>query len=227
MASFQKYMPNRDTPEGFFDGIDEHITSRGQTTVISASHQDYSSKQKPEMGIKESTSPFFQDSTEQSFGSKPEAPEPEDIFPPSPKSMLGLHPAVVYAIKWSIVTVLISVVIAIPMIALRSSLDDDETASIEEQLLQLLSNQWKNLGFWICAWVMVTWLSACLFHAASQIFPYLFRYVAKFVNPAHRRYWRVFRFMKWPITLLGCTIGSYISYYFVSYFHHCLAGCKI
>ncbi|KAN0066820.1 hypothetical protein V8E54_015109 [Elaphomyces granulatus] len=120
----------------------------------------------------------------------------------------------VYAVKWFLVTIIISAILSIPMMALTDSVELDSN-TLDEAIVEAYNKQYKSLGFWISSWILASWLSACLFHALAQVFPYIFRFVSKYINPAHRRYWKVFRFMKWPITVLGCTIGSYIAYYFV------------
>jgi hypothetical protein len=38
----------------------------------------------------------------------------------------------------------------------------------------------------------------------------------RYVNPAHQRYWRIFRMMRTPITLIGLLLASYISFDIVS-----------
>jgi hypothetical protein len=121
-----------------------------------------------------------------------------------------------YAIKWLVVTVAVGAVISIPMIMTRATLNVDESGNIDDVLERYFQQQYQNLVFWLFAWLLTTWIAACLFHLAALAFPYCFRIVAKFINPAHRRYWRVFHAMKWPITLLGAAIGSYIAYAFVS-----------
>lgn len=135
-----------------------------------------------------------------------------------PKSRPLWYSGAVYWVKWLSVTILISVIISIPMIVLKDTLGESGTTDLEI-IKKFFENQWKNLCFWIFAWLLVSWLSACVFHAFASVFPYIFRYVARYINAAHGRYWRVFNFMKWPVTLLGCTIGSYTGYGFVSIFN--------
>lgn len=121
---------------------------------------------------------------------------------------------VIYAVKWILTTLIVSVIIAIPMMVLTDSIEVNSD-TLYGEFTDDYYEQYRNLGWWISSWILASWISACLFHAFAQVFPYIFRFLSKYINPAHRRYWKVFRFMKWPITLLGGTIGSYLSYYFV------------
>lgn len=150
--------------------------------------------------------PYDQDSTDPMVKSSD--------FAKPPRRCWRRTSGMVYAVKWFLVTVIVSAILSIPMMALTDSVELD-SATLDEAIVEAYNKQYKSLGFWISTWILASWLSACLFHALAQIFPYIFRFVSKYINPAHRRYWKVFRFMKWPITILGCTIGSYIAYYFV------------
>ena len=49
-------------------------------------------------------------------------------------------------------------------------------------------------------------------------FPYIFRFVASFVNPGQMKYWKIFWQMKSGVTCLGGSIGTYTAYTFVRAF---------
>ncbi|KAH8693650.1 hypothetical protein BGW36DRAFT_383455 [Talaromyces proteolyticus] len=135
----------------------------------------------------------------------------------NPKSYNARYSSgMVRSAKWLTVTIVVSVIISIPVIVLRTTLVSSDIQNLD-QLKQVYQSQWKNLGFWISCWILVSWFSACVFHALIIFFPHIFRNVAKYINPAHARYWKVFYFMKWPVTILGCTICSYISYALIIY----------
>ena len=128
-----------------------------------------------------------------------------------PESRPARHGGMRYWVKWLLVTIMVSALIAVPMIVLNTSLVKSDITTLLE-LEQVYENQWKNLGFWISSWLLVSWVSACVFHAIAKVFPHLFRKVAQYINPAHVRYWKTLFFMKWPITILGFTACSYISF---------------
>ena len=44
------------------------------------------------------------------------------------------------------------------------------------------------------------------------VFPYIFRAIAPLINPGHKKYWKIFRFLKSAVTVLGGAIGTYIPY---------------
>jgi hypothetical protein len=119
--------------------------------------------------------------------------------------------AATYPIKWLAVTILVSFIIAIPMIVLKDSLQGTDVADLADIEL-IYRNQWRNLGFWICAWLLVCWISLCFWHLIAKALPYAFRRVCEYINPAHVRYWKIFRFLKWPVTALGGIVFGFVAY---------------
>ena len=75
----------------------------------------------------------------------------------------------------------------------------------------------KDLEFYLSLWLLTTWACACVCDVLINVFPYIFRLIAASVNPGHVKYWRIFSFMRLPVVFLGATIGSYISFWFVSF----------
>ena len=74
----------------------------------------------------------------------------------------------------------------------------------------------KNLRYYLSLWLLITWGCACVSNVFINLFPYVFRFVAGWVNPGHVKYWRIFRFMRLSVTLLGAAVGAYVSFIFVS-----------
>ncbi|KAK1572789.1 putative serine/threonine-protein kinase [Colletotrichum navitas] len=72
------------------------------------------------------------------------------------------------------------------------------------------AKQYRNLMFYICLWLEVTWIGAVGSDLLGLGIPYLFRFMARYLNSAHQRYWRVFKFMRRPIAFLGTTLVTYI-----------------
>jgi len=79
------------------------------------------------------------------------------------------------------------------------------------------SKQYHNLVYYLFAWLLVTWLCAVVSNIFIRALPHLFRFVAGWVNPVHRKYWRIFRTVRNPVTMVGCVIGSWISFVLVSF----------
>ena len=75
----------------------------------------------------------------------------------------------------------------------------------------------KDVRYNVYLWLLITWGSACVSNVFINVFPYLFKFVAQVVNPGHVKYWRIFRFLRLAVTVLGATIGSYISFELVSF----------
>jgi hypothetical protein len=110
-----------------------------------------------------------------------------------------------WALQFALTVIIVSVPLMVPMILFSGDrvLDDDDT---------LEKRQYRQLVFYLFSWLLASWLGGCVSYAFALAFPYLFRFVARYVNPAHQRYWRVMRIMKRPITLVGLIIASYISF---------------
>jgi hypothetical protein len=86
------------------------------------------------------------------------------------------------------------------------------------------SKQNMNLVFWLFVWLLIAWGGACIWHALAIVFPYLFRRTAKYLNSAHRKYWRVFKALRWPLTVVGAVVVSWIAFEFVSWPRLCCRG---
>ncbi|KAH8902101.1 hypothetical protein BR93DRAFT_887864 [Coniochaeta sp. PMI_546] len=115
---------------------------------------------------------------------------------------------VLWAVRYAAVILVVGVPLAIPVIVFRNDqiLDDDET--IEQR-------QYRQLVFYLFAWLLTCWLGFWASDALGLALPYIFRFVARYVNPAHQRYWRVMRVMRRPITIIGTVITAYISFTFL------------
>ena len=131
------------------------------------------------------------------------APEDED----SPYKMLTRKERnrfIFHAIRFVLTVIVIGVLLCVPLFVLADYADIGDSTDD--------SPQRQNLVFWIFTWLFSTWIIACTFHFIALILPYVFWLVAKFVNPAHRRYWRTLRPLRLPITLLGAILGSYVTF---------------
>jgi len=135
-----------------------------------------------------------------------------------------------WAVKYYLTIILVATVLAIPIIVFRQAqLTDDDTVE------SAADKQYRQLVFYLFLWLLITWLSACVSDMLILAFPYIFRFVAgqglplnkdiiqwltgisSYINPAHQRYWRIFRALRKPVVLLGCISGSYTSFQFVSF----------
>ena len=98
--------------------------------------------------------------------------------------------------------------------------DDGDWSSDEDE------EKHRDLLHHLFRWLLVSWCFFAFSNISINIFPYVFRVVARWVNPGHVKYWRIFRFMRLPVTLLGGTIGSYFSFFVVSleFRHTCSHG---
>ena len=73
-----------------------------------------------------------------------------------------------------------------------------------------------NVQYHLCIWLLITWGSACVSNMFINTLPYIFKFLVQWINPGHVKYWRIFRFLRLAVTLLGAAIGSCISFNHVS-----------
>lgn len=107
-------------------------------------------------------------------------------------------PILAFAARFSAVVVIIGFPLALPVI-------------ITGRLLANGSNDYsQTLVYSLFLWLLYSWIIACAFNLFWRAFPYLFWWIASFVNPAHQKYWRVFRTLTLPVTLLGATIFCWV-----------------
>ncbi|KZL71182.1 mechanosensitive ion channel [Colletotrichum tofieldiae] len=111
-----------------------------------------------------------------------------------------------WALRYTAIVIVIFVAFLIPIITLSNDADIEEDSTLES----VEAKQYQNLMFYICLWLEVTWVGAVVSDLLGLGFPYLFRFIARYTNSAHQRYWRVFKFMRRPIAFLGTTIVTYI-----------------
>ncbi|PGH08126.1 hypothetical protein AJ80_07920 [Polytolypa hystricis UAMH7299] len=72
----------------------------------------------------------------------------------------------------------------------------------------------ENLVFYIFTWLEITWLAGGASDLIGLAFPHLFRSIATRVNHTQRRYWRVFRRIRLPITIAGTVVVCYVGFTF-------------
>ena len=109
----------------------------------------------------------------------------------------------VFAARFAAVVILVSAPLAIPVIVSYRRLLVDDSSNADYTNI---------LTFYLCLWLLTSWLMACAFNLFWRAFPYLFWWIAGFVNPAHQRYWRVFRSLNFPVTLLGSVSWTFAAF---------------
>ena len=113
----------------------------------------------------------------------------------------------IYLLRYLFIVILVGAPLAAPIIIYRNDWD-----AIDQQEDQVLALQEANLRFYVFCWLETFWLSLCFSHFLVKALPYAFFFGARYLNSAHRRYWRIFRTLKWPYTLLGGVLGGLISF---------------
>ncbi|KAJ6437312.1 serine threonine protein kinase [Purpureocillium lavendulum] len=112
-----------------------------------------------------------------------------------------------WAVRYAIVVVVVFVGLLIPVIVYSA----DAIAEDEEPSPEVIeATQYRNLVFYLCLWLEITWIAAVLSDLFGLGLPYLFRFIARYVNSSHQRYWRIFKFMRRPICFLVTTMISFV-----------------
>ena len=134
------------------------------------------------------------------------APKDEvELFPVKPPRSLFKR-QLFWALRYFSVVIIVAVLLLIPVLITRKSAiteDEDPRAA-------------SNLVFYIFLWLLVTWLAGTLADLVAVILPYAYRLLARYFNPAHQKYWRLFRALRRPIRLLGTVAFGYIAFTVVS-----------
>ncbi|KAK1656704.1 putative serine/threonine-protein kinase [Colletotrichum godetiae] len=130
-------------------------------------------------------------------------------------SPLPLPPAVVahyrkrlfcWAVRYCIIVIIVFIALLIPLVTLSNDADFAEDST--SQAIQ--DKQYRNLVYYISLWLEVTWVAAVIFDCLGLGLPYIFRFIARYINSSHQRYWRILKFMRRPICFLGTTIVTFI-----------------
>ncbi|KAL0932552.1 serine threonine protein kinase [Colletotrichum truncatum] len=111
-----------------------------------------------------------------------------------------------WALRYAAIAIIVFVALLIPTITLGNDADFTEDSTTES----IQSKQYRNLMFYVCLWLEVTWVAAVSSDLAGLGLPYLFRFIARYTNPAQQKYWRVLKSMRRPTAFLGTTIITYV-----------------
>lgn len=82
-----------------------------------------------------------------------------------------------WGIRYFLIIILVIVALVVPIVLIGQDIDInfDDQASVE-------AKQYKNLAYYLLAWLLVTWVVTCIFDIFILAFPYLFRVIARYVN---------------------------------------------
>ncbi|KAI5459649.1 Mechanosensitive ion channel-domain-containing protein [Mariannaea sp. PMI_226] len=113
-----------------------------------------------------------------------------------------------WALSYITGVVLVGVALLIPVILFQK----DSNLEGEEDDLTVEQRQYKNLVYYLFLWLFISWLALVFSDIFALFLPYLFRFIARYVNPAHRKYWRMFRNLRLPIAMVGGTVVCFVSF---------------
>lgn len=105
------------------------------------------------------------------WGCQPPLPLPPAVVEPPRKRLFW------WAVRYAIVFILIFVALLVPIIVFFHDAEVDDDTTFEEAM----DRQYRNLVFYICLWLEVTWVCAIFFDIVGLALPYLFRFIARYV----------------------------------------------
>lgn len=105
--------------------------------------------------------------------------QPTDMQQRMPSMVISHHRRRLFwwALRYALVVVVVFVAFLIPLIVLSN---DDDIAEGTAQTIQ--EKQSQALVFYICLWLEVTWVGAVFSDLIGLGFPYLFRFIARYVS---------------------------------------------
>ena len=199
MASYAPYAPQRPVGQG---PAASHDASPGPLPPPKSEYRPYVATTIHETSSADEKGPPHQYVAHDSF-------EEEPVYGNLHSTLWN---SLIYFVRYLFIVALVGALLAAPIVIYRQDWD-----AIDKEADEATARQEENLRFYVFCWLETFWLCLCFSHLLIQIFPYVFFGVARYVNSAHRRYWRVFRTLKWPYTLLGGVVGGFISFRAVSF----------
>jgi hypothetical protein len=84
-------------------------------------------------------------------------------------------PLILWGVRYAVIVIVVGITLAIPMVVFRhdQALGDDES---------LTDRQYRNLIYYLFAWLETTWLSGAAADMLILAFPYLFWLVSRWVG---------------------------------------------
>jgi hypothetical protein len=132
-------------------------------------------------------------------------------------------------LKFVIIFGVIGALLAIPVIVI--DVDNIESKAALGDLDAFLAQQTRQVLYYVFGWLLISWVGLAISFAVGTALPYIFRFIARYatslyptcppshlhrrfryVNPAHARYWRVFRTLRTPLCIAGLVTISYIGF---------------
>lgn len=199
---------------------------KGSKKPSESSSYDPFQQNNPQIVVNETRSIETPNHSETNASKTVQDPIEEEGPEPPRHSAFGVHyrwQLALYFVRYVVVVAVIGIILAIPVIVFDKDQDLEDTS-----LEATERRQYNNLIYYIFAWLLTTWMCAVIADLVALSLPYLFRLIARYVNPAHQKYWRVFKTMRRPICWLGAVIGSFIAFTVVSIRRRpCQARCLL
>ncbi|KAK4228633.1 putative Mechanosensitive ion channel [Podospora fimiseda] len=92
-------------------------------------------------------------------------------------------------LKFFIIFGFVGIILAIPVIVIGNDKVNKRAEFPTEE--EFFAQRERQTVYYIFMWLLATWVCFAVFYVFAMAMPYIFRFVARFVNPAHMRYWRI------------------------------------
>ena len=104
----------------------------------------------------------------------------------------------------------VGVGLGVPIIKLRPGEDwtEEETPDQSQQ----------QLDYHLYLWLFISWANLVFWVFIAMIFPYVFKFMASFLNPGQAKYWHILRMLRSGIVFVGGSIGCYVAFCIVRSF---------
>ncbi|KAL8349004.1 hypothetical protein RB598_001998 [Gaeumannomyces tritici] len=145
------------------------------------------------------------------------ATAPDGVLPP-PVEAHKRRQLWLWALRYFLVVAVVFVALLVPILVTEKdgNVDLSDAAAVK-------SKRKSQLIYYVFSWLLVSWVSFVFFDLVGLALPYMFRFIARYVNPAHQKYWRFLRTMRLPICLTFGIVICFVSFTFLITFNHELA----
>jgi hypothetical protein len=113
-------------------------------------------------------------------------------------------------LKFVLIFGTVAVLLAVPSMVI--DVDAIEAKAAMGDMDAFLAQQQQQTVYYVFGWLLFSWLGLAFFFAVGTAVPYVFRFVARYVNPAHMRYWRVLRTMRRPFCVAFGVTFSFLCF---------------
>lgn len=132
-------------------------------------------------------------------------------LPPRKRGIRQRYSGLFDLLQGVVVFGIVGVILAIPILVTADARESHEGDTDTRQT--------RNLVYYVFCVLLTTWGMTGCFYLLAVILPIIFYFVAHYVNPAHKKYWRIMVMMRRPITFFFAPISGFLALLIVSLRH--------